>query len=171
MYNRWLSRPDELYHYGVLGMKWGFRKQKYSKTSPAIDHGSYFEYPKGTTFGRFGEYDPNFPMYLFTNKKDRDVYSQLIGGNEHVLKTNRNIKRPSYEEQIKQLYLFTKDREAIEDPYYYWKEHVNALGPIADGYFKHMKSLGYSALLDVRNYGLTDDPILLIDNSAVVKRK
>lgn len=34
-----------------------------------------------------------------------------------------------------------------------------------------MKSLGYSALLDVRNYGLTEDPILLIDNSAVEKRK
>jgi hypothetical protein len=34
-----------------------------------------------------------------------------------------------------------------------------------------MRSLGYTALLDVRNYGMTEDPILLIDNSAVVKRK
>jgi hypothetical protein len=165
---------SELYHHGIKGMKWGIRRQKdkgLSEHSPAIDHGTYCEYPKGTTLGRYGEYDPNYPMYLYTNKKDRDSYSKLIGGDEHTLITTKSIKRPSYDEQINRLYEFTKDKAVIEDPYDYWKERINQGGNVADGYFKYMKSLGYSALLDVRNYGLTDDPILLIDTSLVKRRK
>lgn len=174
-YNRWMPgqyyNGGELYHYGVLGMKWGVRKKELSVSSPAIERGKYAEYPKGTIVGRFGEYDPNYPMYLFTNKTDRDVYSKRIGGEEHSFTITKKIKRPSYEEQIKQLYQYTKDQRVLDNPYEYWKETINQLGNTAEGYFKHMRSLGYSALLDVRNYGMTEDPILLIDNSAVAKRK
>lgn len=32
MYNRWLSQPDELYHHGIKGQKWGIRRfQNYPK--------------------------------------------------------------------------------------------------------------------------------------------
>ncbi len=179
-----------LAHYGIKGQKWGVRrfqnkdgsytaagkkrydKAEYSNKSPKIQlSNGDFLYKKGTVVGRYGKQDlDNSPMYLYTNKKDRDKYEDYIGGEEQKFIVKKPIKIPNEVDQLYELYKYTKDPDVINNTYDYWKDHINQGGPIADGYFKHMKELGYDGLIDSRNSGyIADDPILLLDPVSYLK--
>ena len=160
---------NELYHHGVKGMKWGVRRTKeqlgYSDSSPKIKtkNGDYI-YKKGTVIGRFGaqKIDDNI-MFAYTNKKDRSYYSNRFGGEEQIMICKKDIKMPSLSKQFLELYKYTGDKQWINNPYEYWKDHINVIGPMADGYFNYMKKQGYDAVIDFRNYGLTEDPIMILN--------
>lgn len=163
----------ELYHHGTLGMKWGIQNgppyplnsNELSSSSPktVLKNGDSL-YKKGTVIGRFGDYDLKDPTYFYTNKADRDIYSDHIGGKEYSFKLKRTIKIPSEKNQILELYKLTKDEEVLNDPYTYWKDHINQGGKNAQQYFKHMKNKGYEGLVDSRNAGgVAEDPILIFN--------
>lgn len=169
---------DHLIHHGIKGQKWGIRRtpeqlgHKMSNESPKIklDNGDYL-YKKGTVVGRFGEkLFGNEPTYLYTNKKDRDVYENRIGGTEYTYKLKKSVRVPDENKQFIELFKYTGDTAVIEDAYTYWKENINQGGKIADGYFKYMQSLGYDALVDSRNAGvISNDPIILLNPKKCLK--
>lgn len=163
----------ELYHHGVQGQHWGVRNgppyplntNELSSTSPKIvlNNGDSI-YKKGTVIGRFGDYDLKYPTYFYTNKADRNIYENHIGGKEYTFKLKRKIKIPSETNQILELYKVTKDESVLDDPYNYWKNNINQGGKIAQQYFKHMKNKGYEGLVDFRNSGgISEDPILIFN--------
>lgn len=190
---RWLFEQgliiddNELQHFGILGMKWGIRRfqnkngsltpagrkrrdstnNKLSKESPKIiDSNGDYIYEKGTVVGRMGKQslDEPYPMYLFTNEKDRRKYKKYLGGEEQAFIVKKSIKMPTKNKQIYELYKYTKDDDAINDSYYYWKDNINGDDITAAGFFKYMKEKGYDALIDIRNAGgVADDPILLLN--------
>lgn len=195
IYTNWsITRiaDNELYHHGIKGQKWGVRryqnkdgsltnvgKNRYNdksssltETSPKIkDSNDDYIYKKGVVLGRYGKQklDGN-PMYLFTNKKDRNKYADYLGGEEQYFVVKKDIKMPSEGKQLIELYNYTKDPRVVNDPYFYWKDNINQSGKIADGYFKYMSEKGYDALVDVRNSGgVADDPILLLNPKRYLK--
>ena len=143
-----------------------------TETSPKIkDSNGDYIYKKGVVLGRYGKQklDGN-PMYLFTNKKDRNKYADYLGGEEQYFVVKKDIKMPSEDKQLIELYNYTKDPRVVNDPYFYWKDNINQSGKIADGYFKYMSEKGYDALVDVRNSGgVADDPILLLNPKRYLK--
>lgn len=104
-------------------------------------------------------------MYLYTNRKDRDVYERrYLGREEQTFYLDKDIRVPSVKQQIVELYNFTKDPYVLDEPFEYWREHINQGGNIADGYFRYMESNGYDGLIDYRNAGLEiNDPILILN--------
>lgn len=150
----------------------GIRKLSERPTRIKDKNGDYV-YKKGMVVGRFGRQDieEDIPMYLYTNRRDREIYSKRFDGREdQQFYLTKDVISPNEEKQIVELYYFTKDRNVLDDPFEYWKDKINQWGPIADGYFKYMKNKGYDALIDLRNAGvIADDPILLLDPKKCLK--
>ena len=175
------ARPEDIIHFGTLGMKWGVRngppypldQHAYSSKSPRIEDGNSYIYKKGTIVGRFGDYSVNDPVYLFTNESDRKVYQKGYGKNEYKFKLVKNLKIPNVVEAVTQLYNYTKDPEVLNNPYYYWKDTINLGlgGEIHDGFIKYMKKKGYDGLPDVRNAGsVSEDPIYVFQPKKFLKK-
>lgn len=170
---------NELYHHGILGQKWGIHNgppyplsYQFSEKPPKYktDNGDYV-YSKGSIFGHFGEGSFRYPIYLYTNQKDRDIYKKYLDRpEEHIYRSKKNIKIPNEVSQIVELYKYTKDEKVLENPYEYWKDNINQGGKISDGFIKHMKIKGYDALVDIRNAGIvSEDPILLLEPKKFLK--
>jgi len=169
---------NELYHHGILGQKWGIHNgppyplsYQLSEKSPKYktDNGDYI-YPKGTIFGHVGEQSFRYPIYLYTNKKDRDYYKKYLNDyEEHIYRSKKNIKIPNEVSQIMELYKYTKDENVLEEPYDYWKDNVDSFSKISNGFFKHMKIKGYDAVVDIRDSGLSEDPIILLEPKKFLK--
>ena len=195
MYTEYLYK-DSLAHHGIKGQRWGVRrfqnpdgtltpegKARYSATSPKkqLSNGDYL-YKKGTIVGRFGSdnnWDKNSDItYLFTNKKDREFYSNRIGGDELIYKFTKDVKMPSLSKQYSDLLDFVKHDKSIndqyeyakEDPFNFWKDNINQGGYVADRYYSSMKSKGYDALIDFRNFGMSEDPIIIISPNECIKQ-
>lgn len=152
----------------LLEMMANMGNKKLSEHSPRVtDKRGFFVYKKGTVVGRFGkqDIDEGFPMYLYTNRKDRDVYERrYLGREEQTFYLGKDIRVPSVKQQIVELYNFTKDPYVLDEPFEYWRDHINQGGNIADGYFRYMESNGYDGLIDYRNAGLEiNDPILILN--------
>lgn len=71
MYNRWKPPEDELYHYGVMGMKWGVRKiNRYeAKNAKALNDGSGITIR--TKDGKAQAFDKKGVSYLYRANKSR----------------------------------------------------------------------------------------------------
>ena len=100
----------ELYHYGVKGMKWGVRKDRYvnSKQKAMIDHSkkNHPSIPKGTTVYRttHGESDNlSSDIYVSWTDRDRNYYRKNWGTNlgeevamRKVINDGKNFKSYKY---------------------------------------------------------------------------
>jgi hypothetical protein len=171
---------NELYHHGRLGQKWGIlngppyplSETTFSSQSPKQELNDKVNvYKKGTIVGHVNEYNKNYPVYLYTNQKDRDFYkNRLNDKEEHIFQVRKDIKVPSNaSQQIMELYRYTKDKDCLNDPWEYWKDNINQGGQIYEGFIKHMKIKGYDGFIDIRNYGMADDPILVFEPKKMLR--
>lgn len=131
---RWSVRQNqngsnELLHYGVPGMKWGVRKERYSKKINDMSYhdmvglistGKDFSIRKGEKLYRITN-EPKTEkgrLYVSGNKQDANVYQHSfdsVGGtyNKSVYRKeytiNKNLKVAGIKTQAKELYKIFKD--------------------------------------------------------------
>jgi len=167
---------NELYHHGILGQKWGKRNGPpyplsddiFTTESPKIKlkSGDYL-YKKGTTVGHFGDYDTKYPIYLYTNQKDRGVYKDFRSG-DHIFKLRNTVRVPDEVTTLLELYKFSgKNDLVMNHPYDYWKDTIDQGNY---DFFRYMKLKGYDGVPDIRDMGLySDDPLILFNPRKTLK--
>lgn len=156
---------------------------EFTSSSPReIQKNGDYLYKKGTVAGRIGV-DNNWGSkkditYLYTNKKDRSFYMNRFGKEDEIRYIfKKNTKMPNLKKQYLDLLEFVRNNESIKDQYDYaknepfdfWKDYINQGGSIANQYYSYMKNKGYGALIDFRNVGLADDPIIILSPNETLK--
>lgn len=95
-YNRWMPPCDELYHFGVKGMKWGVRKDRSSTNrSPSSTKESIEQYTKKST-GKYTYYEKtaknsdgeDINIFFFHDKGDSAADLKTKLANIDVYKAN-----------------------------------------------------------------------------------
>lgn len=193
MYN---EKWNELYHFGIKGMHWGVRRYQnpdgsltpegrihYGKGMPkkspkiTLKNGDYL-YKKGTTMGHvgpiFSSKDKGFTgIYLYTNAEDRKYYTEewSQGEEEHIFISNKDIKMPNNNKLINYCADIAKksnSEDYFNDDFYdWWKDNINTDGPTHDLLTETLKKDGYDGYQDLRNLGLSSDPIFIFDPEKV----